>query len=319
MWEQADLQVGCMSIKTMLIFDILHFMGEFIMISVFTPTYNRAYIIDKLYNSLLGQSSKDFEWIVVDDGSSDSTEEYFQEVMKRENPFKITYKKVHNGGKHRAINHGVKMASGNLFFIVDSDDYLLPDAIEKILSWVSSLDDSKKWAGVSGYRGYSETKAIGTMNDIPFIDCKNTERSKNKLLGDKAEVYFTDILRKYPFPEIDGERFITEEVVWNRIAKDGYYLRFYSDIIYICNYLDDGLTKNNTKARDNPKGMLVWALGQFEAFPGDLKMKLVTCYAYYSALKGQKPLTKIAKDLNKSVFTVMMSIVARNLKALLKR
>ncbi|MBQ7376432.1 MAG: glycosyltransferase family 2 protein [Clostridia bacterium] len=289
------------------------------MITVFTPSYNRAYIIDNLYQSLLAQTSKDFEWVVVDDGSKDNTEEYFATIIQNDNPFKITYKKVQNGGKHRAINHGVKMASGELFFIVDSDDYLLPDAIEKILSWVSALDDSKKWAGVSGYRGYSAEKVIGSPLSSPYVDCRNTEREKNGLLGDKAEVYFTSVLREYPFPEIEGENFLTEEVVWNRIAKDGYYLRFYKDIIYVCNYLEDGLTKNSTKAQDNPKGMLIWAKGQFEAFPDNFKMTLVACYAYYAALKGKKSLSKIAKDLDKSVFTVMLAIAARNAKAMLKR
>lgn len=284
------------------------------MITVFTPTYNRGYIIDNLYQSLLKQSVTDFEWIVVDDGSSDNTDEYFDKIKAHDNPFNIIYKKVENGGKHRAINHGVNLASGELFFIVDSDDYLLPDAIEKILKWVSSLDESKKWAGVSGYRGYSENKVIGNELKSDYVDCKNTERERNGLLCDKAEVYFTNVLRKYPFPEIQGENFITEEIVWNKIAKDGYYLRFYKDIIYICNYLEDGLTKNSTKARDNPKGMLLWAQGQFEAFPNNIKMTLIATYAYYSALKGTKSIGKIAKDLNKSVITVFISIIARNIK-----
>ena len=139
------------------------------MITIFTPTYNRGYIIDNLYKSLLAQTSKDFEWVVVDDGSRDDTDVYFEKITAEENPFKITYKKVANGGKHRAINHGVQAASGEYFFIVDSDDYLLPDAVEKILSWLASLDDSKKWAGVSGYRGYS----IQTMAAIPsWILCR---------------------------------------------------------------------------------------------------------------------------------------------------
>lgn len=289
------------------------------MISVFTPTYNRGYIIDKLYNSLLEQTDKDFEWIVIDDGSSDGTEEYFEKIIKNDNPFPIYYQKVQNGGKHRAINKGVSLAKGEMFFIVDSDDCLLPFAIENIKKWFSTLDDSKKWAGVSGLRGHSETQVLGGANKSEYVDAKNTEREKYHLLGDKAEIYFTSVLRQYPFPEIEGENFLTEEVVWNRIAVDGYYIRWFNEIIYICNYLEDGLTKNSTKAESNPKGMLIWAKGQLVAFPNDFKMRLTAIYIYYAAVKGTKKIKQIAKDLDQSSFKVYLSIIVRNIKHLLVR
>ena len=93
-------------------------------ITVFTPTYNRCYIIGALYESLKKQTFQDFEWIVVDDGSTDDTEAFFAEILKEEHFFDISYVKVENGGKHRAINQGLSMAKGELFFIVDSDDYV---------------------------------------------------------------------------------------------------------------------------------------------------------------------------------------------------
>ena len=148
-------------------------------ITVFTPTYNRAYVIDELYNSLLNQTVTDFEWIVIDDGSNDNTEEYFNKICKNENPFKIIYLKQENGGKHRAINRGVQLAEGELFFIVDSDDYLTSDAIEKLIKWRSGLDNSKKWAGISGARGYSGSIPIGGIGGQQgYIDAKNSERKK---------------------------------------------------------------------------------------------------------------------------------------------
>lgn len=117
------------------------------MVTVFTPTYNRLYKIDKLYQSLKRQSCNDFEWIVVDDGSNDGTKEYFEKVIDNGDPFKIRYFNKENGGKHRAINLGVSQAKGNLFFIVDSDDYLIDNAIEMILEWEAGLDKSHKWGG----------------------------------------------------------------------------------------------------------------------------------------------------------------------------
>lgn len=294
------------------------------MITVFTPTYNRAYIIDKLYKSLLAQTDKDFEWVVVDDGSTDNTEEYFKGILKNENPFEIKFIKQENGGKHRAINKGVQLAIGDLFFIVDSDDYLLDTAIEKLKQWANGLDGSKKWAGVSGTKGYSADRIVGGVyKNAPFIDAKNIERDKYNLLGDKAEAYFTDVLKKYPFPEFKGENFITEEVVWNAIALDGYYLRWFKDVIYICDYLEDGLTKSgNTKNIKNPQGVLFWARQQLVVFKKNLKKKLQAVNAYRESVPN-KTVNEVAKDLGvtKSYcrFSVFVARVMRGLRKVGRR
>ena len=114
-------------------------------ITVFTPTYNRGYTIERLYRSLQRQVFDDFEWIVIDDGSNDNTEALFQTFLRTKNQFPITYKKVSNGGKHRAINLGVQMAQGELFFIVDSDDYLTDRALEEIDKIEKSIPESDHW------------------------------------------------------------------------------------------------------------------------------------------------------------------------------
>lgn len=286
------------------------------MITIFTPTYNRGHLIDRLYQSLLAQTSKDFEWIVIDDGSSDNTEEYFLQIIKKDNPFEIIYKKQPNGGKHRAINNGVKIARGELFFIVDSDDYLLEDAIEKILSWSKNLEDTKKWAGVSGLRGYTQNECIGgNGNKKKFIDAKNTEREKYNLCGDKAEAYFTEILRKYPFPEFEGENFITEEVVWNAIAHDGFYIRWFNEIIYICKYLDGGLTKSgNLKNIQNPQGVLYWTKMQLKVFHNSFKKKMIAVHVYINTVKDKKSLKEIAKDIGVSCAYCRLVLCAAKIK-----
>ena len=118
-------------------------------ITVFTPTYNRAYIIENLYQSLRKQTYTDFEWLVVDDGSADNTQELFEGWQQEDNPFPIRYVKQENGGKCRAINHGLKLARGELFFTVDSDDYLTDDALEKILRWEAELPKDENFCGFS--------------------------------------------------------------------------------------------------------------------------------------------------------------------------
>lgn len=214
------------------------------MITVFTPTYNRGYILHKLYTSLKNQTSDNFEWIIVDDDSTDDTEQVvasFESVGHG-----ITYIKQPHGGKHRAINRAVKIAKGDYFFIVDSDDYLTENAIELVTGWVAAID-SKQIAGVAGLR---TSKAGDIWGGKPMIDtgkyieAGNLERETYNLMGDKAEIYSTKVLQEHPFPEFENEDFVTEAVVWNWIALDGYKLRWYNEPIYVCEYLEDGLTKN---------------------------------------------------------------------------
>lgn len=278
------------------------------LITVFTPTYNRKQLIERLYQSLLQQTKKNFEWLVVDDGSTDNTEKFFSDLLTKQQPFPINYIKQENGGKHRAINNGVKKALGELFFIVDSDDYLTENAIDTINQWATTLDNSHKWAGFAGLRGQSKSQILSQQNSSSnFIDAKNSERRKYHLLGDKAEIYFTDILKKYPFPEIPDENFISEEIVWNAIARDNYYLRWFNEIIYIGNYLEGGLTKDNLKDQNNPQGRLLWAKGQLETFPNSWRDRLLAIGIYRSAVSKTKSTSQTAKDLGVSRTSVFLA------------
>ena len=288
-------------------------------ITIFTPTYNRSHTIGHLYHSLLQQTQKNFEWIIIDDGSTDKTEQYFCNLISEPQPFQIHYIKQKNGGKHRAINRGVNIANGTLFFIVDSDDYLTDNAIEKINQWFASLDKSHKWAGFSGLRGYSTNEVVGQRNNSAlFIDAKNTERKKYKLIGDKAEIYFTSILKKYPFPEISGENFISEEIVWNNIARDGYYLRWFNEIIYICNYQNDGLTKNlEQKNRQNPIGLCLWVKNQIKAFPHNYIEQMLAVMCYHNAVNKKLSNKKIANNLGISRLFLYIAIFSSKISSIL--
>ena len=276
-------------------------------ITIFTPTYNRRQLIERLYQSLLSQTRKNFEWLVVDDGSTDNTENYFVDLLTRQQPFPIRYIKQENGGKHRAINKGVQNATGELFFIVDSDDYLTENAIEKINQWTTSLDNSHKWAGISGLKGFSKDSIVGQHSEFSYVDAQNNERRKYNLLGDKAEVYFTDVLKQHPFPEIPGENFISEEIVWNAIARDGYYLRWFNEIIYICDYLEGGLTKDNDKDKSNPQGRLLWAKGQLETFPNSWRDRFLAIGIYRHAVAEMKSMNQTAKELGVSKTSVFLA------------
>ena len=168
-------------------------------ITVFTPTYNRGYIIEELYASLKKQTCKDFEWLVVDDGSKDNTKELFSLWVNEDNGFPIRYYKKENGGKHRAINYALDLAEGELFFTVDSDDRLTMDAIEKIKSWERKLPREEKYCALAGNMGTSLSDNTNSVFDGGYLDGTLLNRYSN-VNGERAFVFYTEIHRKYKFP-----------------------------------------------------------------------------------------------------------------------
>lgn len=216
-------------------------------ITVCTPTYNRGHLLKNLYNSLKQQVFKEFQWLVVDDGSNDNTEEIIQEFID-ENIIKIKYIKKANGGKHTAINVAIDNADGELFWIVDSDDYITNDSLKYIWDQWSNIKNKELYAGVSGLRAYENGTVIGTKYNEEYLDTDALSfRYKYKVQGDKAEVYRTSILKKYKFPEFKGEKYVTESLVWNRIANESLKIRYLNKVTYICEYLEEGLTNTSDK------------------------------------------------------------------------
>lgn len=229
------------------------------MITVFTPTYNRAKTLPRLFQSLKQQDCKDFEWLVINDGSNDSTDSLLKKWVQDNNGFPIIYIQTSNGGKQRAINKALEIANGEFFFIVDSDDLLVPNAISIINNCFNTLTNADLFIGISGLKADFNRKPLKGIPridpSIGYVDCSNIERNKYGLLADMAEVFFTEKLRHYSFPVWEGENFTPESVVWDRIALDGYIIRWFNKIIYLCEYLPDGLTNSTwTLLADNPMG-----------------------------------------------------------------
>ena len=218
------------------------------MITVCTPTYNRAYKLPELYRSLCAQSCRDFEWLVVDDGSTDGTHALIESYI-RDDKINIRYIHQTNRGKHTAVNAGVRDASGEWLIIVDSDDCLTTDAIAWVCGKTAEVASMPDIAGISGFRCHESGEIIGGNPNFGHIDANALDiRMIHGVRGDLAEVYRTSVLLQYPFPEIPGERFCPEALVWHRIARR-YSLRYYSHPIYICEYLPDGLTSSIVKVR----------------------------------------------------------------------
>lgn len=285
-------------------------------ITIFTPTFNRAHTIERLYISLKNQTCYNFEWLIVDDGSTDNTnrivEKWFDDA-----PFPIYYYNKENGGKHRAINFALKRANGELFFIVDSDDFLVETAVETIIRICNTLSENteRKYAGIAGCKGFENGNLVGTSFKGEFIDCLSVERAKYGISGDKAEVFFTKILKKYPFPEFEGENFVTEAAVWDKMALDGYFLRYFNEIIYLCEYLDDGLSYQGLELYyKNPQGYGYYLTQSRMANKFDRNVQIyfdVECYLHW---KSQRNIKEIADLIGINPYILVVQVVFYKLR-----
>ncbi len=212
------------------------------MITIFTPTYNRAHLLPCLYNSLKNQTVCDFEWLIVDDGSVDNTKKIVESWID-ENIIKIRYIYQENGGKHVAFNNGVRNAMGELLFCIDSDDYAPSDCVEVIIDCWSNVKNSR-------VAGIVALKADADGNFLSSVFPENVEEttifdlaSKYKCGGEKAIIYKTSILKENSYPEIEGEKFVTECVVYDNIDRD-YVMILLNKVLTIVEYQPDGLTAN---------------------------------------------------------------------------
>lgn len=274
-------------------------MARNIRLTIFTPTYNRGYIINQLYESLTQQSVKDFEWIIIDDGSTDDTQDIIKNIVVSNDSFNIIYKKQQNQGKHVAINNGVKIANGELFFIVDSDDILTENAVERILYWRRDLPEG--YSGLGLLRADITSKKIfGKTFHGEIRDATSLDRNKYNIIGDKAEIYFTNILKKYPFPVFEGENFLTEAVVWNRIANAGFKMRWINEIIYLGEYLSDGLTSSIDKRLINNFDGYTLYVKELISYPKcDIKNRIKAIGMYAMRGRGKRlSLKEISSKIN---------------------
>lgn len=251
------------------------------MITVFTPTYNRSFLLSRLYESLRRQTYQDFEWLIVDDQSEDDTSIRIADWI-REGDLLIRYYQVSHGGKHRAINHAVKRANGDLFFIVDSDDYLLDDGLEQIAARYDEIKENPMFAGVAGCCMYPDGRII--VNDKSFgrLDTDSvTFQYKMGFRGDMAEAIKLSILQHYPFPEFDDEYFMTEDVMWNEIAKH-YMLRYFNRSIYVSEYRAEGLTQNIAKHfRNSPKGTMLYYVSLMQDPRMGFRRRMISAINYW--------------------------------------
>lgn len=282
------------------------------LVTIVTPSYNRAGNLPALYQSLCAQTCKDFVWLIIDDGSSDETISVVQRWTNTPAPkgeegrglFPIKYVYKENGGKHTALNLAFQTVETELMFIVDSDDMLTPDAIATIYADWNSVKD-KRLCGVGYLRGYSEEKVIGDQYPKDgAIDSFINVRYNQGVDGDKAEVWVTEYLRNFQYPETPGERFISESVAWIYLARE-HDMLFRNQIVYITEYLEGGLSDEGRRLRFQcPVNM---AFGSLETmshhFSWKIRIKETLLYIVYSKF-GSKNYWEMLKCPYKGLVTV---------------
>lgn len=252
-------------------------------LTILTPAYNRAGLLPRLYASLLCQTNKDFCWLIIDDGSEDETESLMRKYQA-DGKLEILYDRQENGGKHRALNRGIGQIDSELTFIVDSDDYLPADAVEIIIDYhkkYCKIKETKKLCGYSFLRCHED----GRVNTAYFpedekIDTYLSVRINGNIGGDKAEVFYTDILKQYPFPEYEGEKYMPEDVVWMRMSGP-YRMVHINQNVYICDYLEGGLTRTGRRMKiHSPKGMVLRSKSYLNCKEVRLKVKVKMMLLY---------------------------------------
>ena len=222
-------------------------------LTIFTPTYNRAYILPKLYESLCVQSCQDFEWLIVDDGSTDNTHELVEQWM-HEGKVTIRYVSQKNGGKMRAYNKAVSLTETELFVCIDSDDQLSSESVveDSLAFWDEHKSDvyHKPIAGMVSVR-----KSWHGLHDLTAAPAAGTLYELCSYYGGETTIFIqTSILKNYPYPSFEGENFVTDVYIYDQIDQN-YLFLFHPYVSQNCEYQEDGYTMSFRKLLlTNPRG-----------------------------------------------------------------
>lgn len=222
-------------------------------ISVVTPTFNRVLLLTRCYESLVAQSCQDFEWVVVDDGSTDETAASVRR-WSTEAPFVVRLVQQQNRGKHVALNHAFATDLREYVLLLDSDDALAPEAVASLTK--SLVHSDSRAVGLIGNRHALDTGTVigRPMPDGLELTTGRELRERFGITGDTMRVYRSDVLRAHPFPVCDGERFMPENVVFDAIDHD-HLVAVTHDVVYLCDYQETGLSANVMEQRAaNPRG-----------------------------------------------------------------
>lgn len=218
-------------------------------LTIFTPTYNRAYILPKLYESLCVQTCQDFVWLVVDDGSTDNTKDLVERWLA-EGKIDIKYLCQANSGKMMAHNLAVKESQGELFMCIDSDDRLCSErVVEDALNfWDCEMAKVGDSSSICGFLCYKEIGSKKQHFPESLHLAHLSELNEAGFKGELTLVFRRNVLELYPFPYFQGEKFVTDVYVYDQIDQDYKFLLF-PYYMQHCEYQIGGYSSNYMKMR----------------------------------------------------------------------
>ncbi|MBI5523925.1 MAG: glycosyltransferase [Desulfarculus sp.] len=227
--------------------------------TVFTPAYNRAHTLPRVYQSLAAQTFRGFEWLIVDDGSSDATPELVA-AWQAQAAFPIRYVRQENQGKHAAFNRGVELAQGEMFLTLDSDDACPPQALERLLHHWRAIPETERsrFAGVTGRCQDPAGHPLGRPLPAPVMDISALElRHGYRYQGEMWGFTRTQVLRAFPYPEPPEAGFVPEDLVWSPIAAR-YLTRFVDEPYRVYHTEGGGRLTNSGVPASHLMGLMLW-------------------------------------------------------------
>ncbi len=255
-------------------------------LTVFTPTYNRRELLTRAYESLKSQTVKDFEWLIVDDGSTDDTMRVVDEWIK-EGVITVRYHYRENGGKMRAHNTGAALSKCELFVCLDSDDVFVPTAVEELLAAYDGAKengtDSQKIGGVVAHKGCTSEKLLGSRDFPPVKTSTLFGLYLNGFEGETTLMYETVLLRQFPFPEIVGEKYVPEDYIYDKI-DEVCVLAVLPRVITVCEIVDGGYTREAKALKEKNANAFYLFYEQRARItpPGLLKLKYLGRYVIFA-------------------------------------
>ena len=271
-------------------------------LTVFTPTYNRVHTLVRTYQSLCRQTCKDFEWLIIDDGSTDKTAEVVK-LWIAEADFKIRYIYQENQGMHGAHNTAYKNIETELNTCIDSDDYMPDNAVETIVYFWNKYG-SDKYAGFVGLDSREDGSIIGTkfLQDLQETTLMGFYASGGK--GDKKLVYRTEVIKQYPeYPLFKGERYVGLAYKYMLIDQDYKLLTLNNPLVIVEYQLDGSSNSMYRQYWNNPRGFSFYRKTEMVVSP-TFKRRVMSCIHYVSSCIICKD-KKIIKNSPKKLLTIL--------------
>lgn len=276
-------------------------------LTIITPTYNRAFCLDELFESLVAQECSRFQWILVDDGSQDNTRNWFNQLP--DTRFEKIYLYKENGGKHKALNFCHPYIQGDYVMIVDSDDVLSLNAVQVILTYWGKYENDDSVSGITFLRGTKSGSEYKRFRKHEFSSNIIVELNKG-MRGEFAETVRTSFFKKHQFPEFKLEKYMPESWLWITIGERTKTV-YVDEVVYLFEYLDGGLTRSGRKLRVlSPQGMMLHAnLLLKKEFALKIRAKAAISYMCY-AMCAREAIGRAIKRSNSLVFSLIATFPA---------